>query len=404
MRMRVAAIFLILGTIGGVALPAHAGVTVYEKDEKKIQVGGRVQVEWVSITPDCSAGVSCLQDDSGNTFDSTFDELFLRRLRPYISGTITEHWMAKIEFDFGAAEDADEVQVKDAYFARSGYENESSKLTIGNVKTVFSREFLNSSAELIVVERGFTGDHNQGVPDRALGVRWESRVRDGKIFYAANIGGEQHDPGVNRMDFDTPVNRAVDWNEGNVAAARVDFYPLGYFKISQADFGRKSSRVAFGLSTFAWRNDGDNNTYTDASGNAINPAKVDLDNADGFEASFAYRGRGVTLDVELQTVGGETVDKAFTGGLYRDGKTDLDKFSIVAGYLFPKERFEVVVYRNGQDATNYEDTFTRTGLNLNWYLNQHNLKFQLTYSMVENFIGIRGQDQTTLFGSTQFKF
>jgi hypothetical protein len=399
-------ILLTLGVIGGITLPAHAGITVYEEGDKKIEIGGRIQPLYINVMPDCSSGVPCLEDDSGRVFNSSTDRFFFRRLRPYIAGTITKYWMGKIEFDFGVAEDADEVLVKDAFFARSGYANKHSKLTIGNAKTVFSREFLTSSSSLIVVERGFTGDHNFGVPDRALGVRWDSRLRDGKVSYAANLGAEHHDPAINRMDFDTPVNNAADWNEGLVAAARVDFYPLGYFKFSQADFDRGPSRVAFGLSAFTWRNDGDNNTYTDANGNTIapNPTKVDLDSADGFEASFAYRGRGVSLDAEYHVVSGETVDKAFTGGLYRDGKTDLEAVSIVGGYLFPKNLFEVVLAWQSQDADNYEDEFTRTSLGFNWYLNKHNLKFQVSYMKTENFIGVRGQDQDVIFASTQFKF
>ncbi len=404
MSMRAAMTLLALGVIGGAALPVHAGITVYEEGDQKIEIGGRIQPMYLNVMPDCSSGVPCLEEDSGRVFDSSTDRLFFRRLRLHIAGTITKFWMGKIAFDFGEAEDAGEVLVKDAFFARSGYANEHSKLTIGNAKTVFSREFLNSSSALMLVERGFTGDHNFGVPDRALGVRWDSRVLDGKVSYAANLGAEHHDPAINRMDFDTPVNNASDWNEGVVAAARVDFHPFGYHEFTQADFARTEPRVTVGLSAFAWSNDDDNNTYTDPDGTSNNLEKVDLDNADGFEASFAYRGRGVSFDAEYQVVSGETVDKAFTGGLYRDGETDLEAVSIVGGYLFPENSFEVVLGWESQNADNYEDEFTRASLGLNWYLNRHNLKFQITYRVVENFIGLRGQDQDVILASTQFKF
>ena len=78
--------------------------------------------------------------------------------------------------------------------------------------------------------------------------------------------------------------------------------------------------------------------------------------------------------------------------------------SIVGGYLFPKNFFEVVLAWQSQDADNYEDEFTRTSLGFNWYLNKHNLKFQVSYMTTENFIGVRGQDQDVIFASTQFKF
>jgi hypothetical protein len=388
-------------------LPALAGITVYknEKGDKKVEIGARIQVEYVGIEPRCDAGVACLEDDGGDTFDSYDDDLFFRRLRPYIAGTITEDWMGKVEVDFGESLDADEVQVKDAYFEYSGFDNEHSKLFIGNSKTVFAREFLTTSAKLVLVERGFTGDHNVGVPDRALGVRWDTGVLDDKISYQLHGGVGSHDPAVNRMDFDSPVSNQGDWNEGLVASGRIDFHPLGHVDFSQGDFDKKDrSKIVFGLGAFGWWNDGDNDTYTDAGGNATSLTKVDLDEALGYELSFGYRGHGVTIDAEYQRVSGDTVDEDFTGGIYRDGSTDLDKVSIVGSYMILQSFFEIVLGYDQQDASNYEDVYRRTTAGLNWYFNQHNLKLQLDYRRTENFIGLQGQDQDVVFVSTQFVF
>ena len=63
-------------------------------------LGGRVQLQYYRADPDGG--------------EST-DDLFFRRLRPYIAGTVTENWMGKIQVDFGKAGDDDEVAVKDAY-------------------------------------------------------------------------------------------------------------------------------------------------------------------------------------------------------------------------------------------------------------------------------------------------
>jgi len=383
--------------------PAQA-VTVYEKDGKRVDVGARIQVEYLHVSPDCAPGAPCFIEDDGTLSIFDTDEWFFRRLRPYISGTLFKDWMGKVEFDFGEAEDSNEVQIKDAYFSYSGFGK--NLLYIGNAKSVFAREFLTSSAELQLVERGFTGDHNDGVPDRALGVRWDGKMLEGKLSYAANVGAQHHDPAVNRMDFDSPVNNAADWNEGLVFAARVDVHPLGSpIPFSQADLDRGPSRISAGVGGFYWSNDGDNNTYTDAvTGVALDPERPDLDQAEGVEVSAAYRGHGGSVDAAWQIVNGDTVDPTFTGGLYLNGSTQLDKLSVVGGYLVWKDAIEVVAGWESQDADNYEDKFERTSLGVNWYLHGHKLKVQATYRKVDNFIGLAGQKQDVWFGSTQYVF
>ena len=382
---------------------AHA-VTVYEKDDKRVDVGARIQFNYLRVSPDCAPGVECFVEDDLTASPLDNDDWFLRRLRPYISGTLFKDWFGKVEFDFGEAEDTNEVQIKDAYFQYSGFEH--NLLYIGNAKTVFAREFLTSSAELQLVERGFTGDHNVGVPDRALGVRWDAKALDGKLSWAANVGGQNHDPAVNRMDFDTPVNNASDWNEGIVFAARIDVHPLGEpVPFSQADFERTPPRLSAGVGAFYWSNDGDNNTYTDpVTGVAVDPERPDLDEADGLEVGVAYRGYGLSVDVAKQVVNGDTVDPTFTGGLYLNGTTQLDKLAIVGGYLVWKDALEVVAGWETQDADNYQDEYERTSLGLNWYLQKHKLKIQATYRRVDNFIGLTGQKQDVWFGSTQYVF
>ena len=386
------------------AAPASA-VTVYEKDDKKVQIGGRVQPLYEFMDPDCPSGTPCLLEDSGDPEDGSRDRFVFRRLRPFVQMSMNERWSAKIEVDFGEAEGDDEVQVKDAFINRTGFSNKNSRLSIGNDKTVFAREFLTSSASLQLVERGFTGDHNFGVPDRGLGVRWDSALLDRKITYSVSAGSESHDPAVNRMDFDTPVNSDSDWNEGWVAAGRIDFHPFGHQEFSQADFERGDSRVTIGLSAFVWRNDDDRNTYIDPNtGSTIDIEKVDLDEAHGVEVSAAYRGGGFSIDAAYQMVRGETVDPEFTGGIYEDGTTVLDKVALVGGYMVVKESLEVVLGWDSQDADNYEKRYERASVGLNWYLNQHDLKFQITYRRVNDFIGLEDQDNNTVFGSAQFKF
>lgn len=365
---------------------AEAGIVVYDKDGKKLEIGGRLQLQYVST--DAVRG-------------KNRDQVFFRRLRPYIAGTVTENWWGKIQFDFGKSINGDEVAVKDAFMQYKGWNNLT--LTIGNSKTPFSRKYLTSSKRQQTVERGFVGDHNFGTPDRQLGFKLAGHNEGKTITYELAGGGEHHDPDVRRMDFDTPVNNKGEWNQGLILAGRVDFHPWGQLKFDQGDFHSDQVKLNFSLAAFSWSNDDDNNTYT-SGGRSTSSSKADLDSAEGFEISAGLRGKGVSIDAEYNLVGGDTVDSTFTGGLYRNGTTELDKFQIEGGYMFTGNRFELVGKREMLDADNYQDAWEATEVGLNYFWNKHKTKVQLTYRMGENLFGVRGSDTDTTFLQFQFVF
>jgi len=383
-RRTVLSFFWILGF----ALPTQAGVVVYEEGDKKIEIGARIQIQYLRIDPDGA--------------DSQ-DDFFFRRLRPYVKGTVTENWLGKIQLDFGESEESDELKIKDAYARYLGIANNT--ITLGNSKAPFSREFLASSKRQQLVERSFTGDHNFGSPARQLGVRWDGQIENKKITYAACIGAQNHDPGVNRMDFGSPVNNQSDWNQGWLGAARIDFHPLGFAKFDQADFHSEALRFNFSLAGFSWSNDEDNNSLTDPlTGLATDPDKVDLDSAVGLGVSAGLRGHGFSADAEYQQISADTVDSEFTGGLYRNGTTDLNIFAIEGGYMIPGISLELVGGWDSFDADNYQSKFERTSIGLNWYWNKHKAKLQTTYRMVKNFLGSKGADQDVVMVQMQFVF
>ncbi len=371
------------------AAPAAAGITVYEQDDKKIEIGARIQIQYARIDP-----------DDGDAFD----KIFFRRLRPYIAGTIYKNWMGKIAFDFGESLDAEEVAIRDAYIRYTGLPG--NKMYIGNSKAPFSREFLTSSKRLDLISRSFAGDHNFGTPDRLLGYRNDGGTAKKFVTYSVAAGGQQHDPDMHRMDFDTPVNNQADWNDGALAAGRVDFNPRGLVKFSQADFRTDEWKYAVGASAFVWANDDDNNTYTLSGGiqDPAEPDKADLDNARGYEISAALRGHGLSIDVEIQGVHGETVVRDFTGGLYLDGETDLDILSFQGGYMIRGSRCEIAFGWSSLDADNYGDAWSRTVVGFNYYLNKHNLKVQANYSLAQNVFGVADEDTNDIQIQVQFVF
>jgi len=396
---------LVLAVVAALAAAGvEAGVVVYKEGDKKVELGALIQLEYVRVDPDCDGSTLCVVDTALNISSESTDRLFFRRLRAYVAGTISQHWDGKIEFDFGESVDSEDVQVKDAFFAYSGFEQGQLKLTIGNAKHGFSREYLTSSSKQQLIERSFVGDHNFGTPNRVLGLRLDGKAADKKIGYRLGIGAQNHDPNAVTMDFDTPVNNQGDWNEGLIASGRLDFHPRGEIPYDQADFHSDAWRFTVSLAGFAWDNDGDNDTYTDASGTTTDPARADLDAARGVEVSGGVRGFGFSADVEWQVLSGDTVDPAFTGGIYLDGTTDLDKLAIEAGYLFPGNHWEIAAGWDALDADNYAETFERTTVGFNYYLHRHDLKLSANYRRVESFLGLAGQDNNVVFAMAQYVF
>lgn len=373
---------------GLLAMPAMAGVVVYEEGDKKVEVGGRIQIQYVN-----------LDSEDGESRD----QIFFRRLRPYIAGTVTKDWWGKFQFDLGKSLDGNEVSIKDAYMQYKGWHNMT--LTIGNSKTPFSREFLASSNRQQTIERGFVGDHNFGTPDRQLGFKLEGHDESKKVTWAAAVGAEHVDPDARRIDFDTPVNNAADWNEGLVVAGRIDFHPKRFMAFDQGDFHSDETRYNFSLGFFSWSNDGDNNTYTDpATGLSTSSSKVDLDSADGLEVSAGIRGHGFSADAEYELVSGATVDPTFTGGVFLDGSTELDKYQVEGGYMFTGNKVEVVGKFQRMDADNFETAWEATEIGLNYFWNRHKVKVQFTYRMGKNVFGVEGNDLDSAFMQWQFVF
>ena len=213
----------------GVAGQAHAGIKVYEDDDKYVKLGGRIQLQYHQVKPD---GV-----------DST-DDLLFRRLRPYIEGSFAKGWMGKFQWDMGTAADDNEMAIKDAYFQ---YKTTNGiKVMVGNANFPFSRELLTSSKKQQLVERTFVGDHNYGTPDRQAGVHLTGHfIEDKKVTWGASLAQAALDPDDDKLDFDTIVNRNDDFNEGWMVGGRLDFHPMGHLKMEQGDFKGKP-KATFG--------------------------------------------------------------------------------------------------------------------------------------------------------------
>ncbi len=389
MMKRSIAMLAALAAISGAGGANAAGVTVYDQDDKYIKLGGRVQLQYLNI-----------EDDDG---DRT-DELFFRRLRPYIEGSVHKDWKGKIQIDFGKSFEGNEVTIKDAYAQYIGVEN--LKVTVGNKKVPFSLEALTSSKYQQMVERAFVGDHNFGVADRQLGAYVDGLAFKKTFGYSAGLSMAALDPGINRLDFESLANKEEDYNEGGMVSGRLEYMPLGYFKKSQGDF-KRDMKFLVGAAAYYWENDGDNNTYTNGDGTAIDPAdsKQDVDQVTAFEVDAAFRGAGFSLDAGYNFYDSKTVVDGFTGGIFENGETDLWSASLKAGYMILPSVLELVGGYSLQGADGYDENWERWEVGLNYFIvKKHDIKLQGTYRGNTNFGGDDGDDRDTFFVMAQYVF
>lgn len=378
-----------------------AGITVYEDEAtgKYIKIGGRLQLQYHSEDPDVGG---------------TTDEMDFRRLRPYIEAGITEDWMAKIQWDISGASGDNELSVNDAFIRYKGLPDMN--ITVGNADFAFSRELLTSSKKQQLVERTFVGDHNYGTPDKALGLHVTGSGINKKVTYGFSVASSSIDPDSSKLDFDTPVNRATDFNEGVIYGGRVDFHPLGNLKMSQGDFSG-DTLVTIGVAAFAWKNDEDNNTRTDDGvaldkpladgGIACAPAcsKPDVDKATGLEISGGLRTGGISVDAEYNRFSAETIDGNVTDGIYEAGETTLKNLAIEGGYMVVPDKLEIVAGLESQDADNYQAKWKRRSVGANYFIKGHDIKAQITYRESENVNGVKTDaDSEELFVQMQYVF
>ncbi len=355
---------------------ANAGGVTYKDGDKYMKLGGRIQLQYKYEDP-----------DSGDSTDS----LFFRRLRPFIEGSLHPDWKGKFQWDMGKASGDNEIAIKDAYMEYSGFNN--AKIKLGNYVFPFSREFVTSSKYQQFVERTFVGDHTYGTPDRNLGIHASGHNDSKKVTWGASFSSASIDPSNSRLDFDSPVNRDSDFNEGWMLGGRVDFHPFGALKFSQGDFKREQ-KATIGAAALTWNNDGDNN---------VSPGE-DVDSVTGYEISGAYRNKGFSTDLEYNRFDSELKDGTVTSGLYKNGQTTLENWMVKGGYMIMPGKLELVLGYSSQDADNYEEAWTRFSGGLNWFVHKHDVKYQLTYRQNSDKDGVKGNDETEIFAQAQYVF
>lgn len=355
---------------------AGAGVKVYDKGDAYAEVGGRIQVQYLDESVEPAAG------DEMDTND-----LFFRRMRFYIEGGVGD-WEGIWQVEFG--DTAEDPEIKDAYLAYTGFAHK--KITIGNHYVPFSREALTSSKRQQFVERTLVGDHNYGVPDREIGISVSGKHgRDDMFQYAVGYWQAGIDRSEDKLDFETRANADPEYF-GDMVAGRVDFYPMGAFKMAQGDFAReRQPKVGIGVNAFTWSLNEDHASNDDVT------LSETYDDVTGVGLDAALRWMGFSADAAYQSFTSETVDSTHTGGIIEDGEGDFETALVKGGYMVVPNRLEIAAGYETLSADAWDEDWEITSVGANWFFNQHTNKVQLTYQMHDNFEGMADDEADIIY-------
>lgn len=123
----------------------------------KFGLGGRIHLDYTHSSNDA------FFNSKGGPVQAN-DGTELRRARMEFSGTMFKDWKFKSQVDFAD----NKVGVKDLYVSYTGLG--LANITLGHQKQAFSRELLESSNDLIFLERSLMNVLNAPVVDRAIGL------------------------------------------------------------------------------------------------------------------------------------------------------------------------------------------------------------------------------------------
>jgi len=294
----------------------------------------------------------------------------VRRLRLTLSGHAFRPWIHyKIQL---AADKGHDLTGKDYYVDLVKYR--AAALRLGQYKVPFNAEELTSSSALAFVDRSIVGkEFSFG---RDIGVM------------AHGIIGRMVDYGVGVFNGAGP--NAADNPDGDfVVAGRVEFYPLGRFKLSQADLRRGERRVRLRLAAAALAAPGLNPGIESTGGEAADRcAELGSATCDvvQFTVDAQLKYRGASAEVEYHA---RSIDPA------EDGLDGADAWGLrmQAGYVFASPGIGVGLRYAYVDEDNPDVQRWELTPALSYYFHGHRLKLQGDYSLLhESAVGVGRDD------------
>lgn len=369
------------------ATPAHAGFTLYEDDDTKLSFGSSLQIQYRSIDGD--------NEDSSESgfriFRGSLRGSFNKNTRFHVQGEVGQ----------GASLQGEPLLELRNFFVEHEFTNDITA-RLGNIKFPFSREQLAPITAQQSPERTLVGLGNSGTPSRQVGL-YLSGPRDvlswdvGFSFASVDRDSSQID--INTIIFTNDDNIGGD-PKGLLIGGRLQYFPYGYFSAHQGNFGGGSTKLGFALAAFNWSNEGD-----------VEDGAATVEDIVGLELSAALRSGGFSVDTQYNRISATLENPGLALRTIGDGNVfdfsgdaDLDIFAIKGGYMLVPDKLESVLSYTQQDTDNYAEALTESSIGLNYFVNQHSLKFLLSYTVRENINGIENNDEDVIRAQFQFLY
>lgn len=348
-----------------------------------LTIGGRLQTQYQYV--DSNADIN---------------QLILRRARLSFSSQLTDTIYAKFQIEAGKQK----FTMKDAYL---GFKLKMFDVFVGQKHVPFSREALNSSKYLQMVERSRTSEF---APFRQMGIGIHGFALDKKIEFMAGIyNGAVNSSSVSGL-MDNRLNKinlyhidaAASASNGKyLYAARLDFHPLGYIKPSQSYLkDLEHPLLSFAINVLS-SND------APSVGHTLDKAEVKDNLTIGGDMAFMFKGFAGTFEYMHRTL-------SWWDGMNQDQETPQDSMTLQGGYMIvPKKveltaRYEWVKYDDSGllMGSSGENSLNWITFGFNYFFEGHHTKIQLNYILKSEDMpnGLPELDNNTLLAQFAYYF
>ena len=349
----------------------------------KLTIGGRLQTQYRHV------------DSSPPT-----NRFVLRRARVTFRSQLTQWAFIKVQFETGLQR----FTLKDAYLSLSP---KWFSIFIGNKHVPFSREALNSSKYLQMIERSLTSLFS---PFRQMGVGIHGFALDKKLEYSAGLyngavnRSSVSDLGNNRLGnvklYHIDIGASGD-NNKFLYAGRVDFHPFGFMKKSQSYLeDLEHPLLSIGIN-FISSND------SPSEGHSLGEAELKKTSAYGGDAALKFKGFAGTFEYLHRDLSwwnsldliNDAAQDTFTlqGGFMIIPK----KFELTARYEYVKfDRDNILLGPRGQNKNKW------LNFGFNYFFEGHHTKIQLNYILKNEEMpaGVPEPDNDTLLVQFAYYF
>lgn len=322
----------------------------------KLTIGGRLQTQYQYINS-----------------DPYTNRLILRRARLSFQSQLTDWAYMKVQVEAGKQT----FTLKDAYLSLSP---KGFSIFIGQKHVPFSREALNSSKYLQMIERSRTSEF---APFRQMGVGIHGFALDKKLEYSAGLyNGAVNSSSVSNLGanilskvkiYHIDAGASGD-NNKFLYAGRVDFHPFGFMKKTQSYLeDLEHSLLSLGINFIS-------SDDSPSGGHNTGVAELKSSTCYGGDAAFKFKGFAGTFEYLLRdifwwNIVDDVNDAAQATLTIQGGFMIIPKtVELTARYEFMEfDKDNILLGPNGQN----QDKWLTFGVN--YFFEGHHTKIQLNY-------------------------